>query len=187
MAESCKSPILKDRLSRRGASHKNPIKSLTRCVVKYLGTVWPDWAIYWTSGNFLKPLATINLPKSHTFLGNFCKDVKIYHFLVKSFLGNFYWHLAIFLVTLVRYKCTIENDLETFLQVTNWIENLNERIHLNDTSFRVRRFFVPKNLHWSQLNYNRKNISDDLHQQYLHTQVYIQRLLIYPEMASWFR
>ena len=30
--------------------------------------------------NFLKPLATINLPKSATFLGNFCKGVKINHF-----------------------------------------------------------------------------------------------------------
>ena len=29
---------------------------------------------------FLKPLATINLPKSITILGNFCKGVKIYHF-----------------------------------------------------------------------------------------------------------
>ena len=47
-------------------------------------------------GQVLKPLATINLPKSSTFLGNFCKGVKIYHFLVKSVLGNFYRHLAIF-------------------------------------------------------------------------------------------
>ena len=38
--------------------------------------VWPDWTIYWTLGNFLKPLATINLPKSPIFLGNFCKGVK---------------------------------------------------------------------------------------------------------------
>ena len=29
--------------------------------------VWPDWAIFWTLGKFLKPLATINLPKSPTF------------------------------------------------------------------------------------------------------------------------
>ena len=43
-------------------------------------TVWPDWAIYWTLGKFLKPLATIYLPKSPTFLVNFCKGVKIYHF-----------------------------------------------------------------------------------------------------------
>ena len=43
----------------------------------YLCPVWPDWAIYWTLGNFLKPLAVIN-------------------FLVKSFLGDFYSHLAIF-------------------------------------------------------------------------------------------
>ena len=27
-----------------------------------------------------KALATINLPKSPTFLGNFCKGVKIFHF-----------------------------------------------------------------------------------------------------------
>ena len=39
--------------------------------------MWPDWAIYWTFGNDSKPLATINLPK--------------------SFLGNFYRHLAIFI------------------------------------------------------------------------------------------
>ena len=31
-------------------------------------------------GNFLKPLTTINLLKSLTFLGNFCKGVKISHF-----------------------------------------------------------------------------------------------------------
>ena len=54
--------------------------------------VWPDWAIYWTLGNFLKPLATINLPKSLSFLANFCKGVKIYHFSK----GNFYRHLVIF-------------------------------------------------------------------------------------------
>ena len=29
---------------------------------------------------FSKPLATINLPKSPTFLGNFCKGVKIFNF-----------------------------------------------------------------------------------------------------------
>ena len=60
--------------------------------------VWPDWTIYWTLDKFLKPLATINLPKSPTFLCNFCKGVKIYHFsseivigqLLKSF-GNFFW------------------------------------------------------------------------------------------------
>ena len=47
-------------------------------------------------GNFSKPLATKHLPKTPTFLGNFCKGVKIFNFLVKSFLVNFYRHLAIF-------------------------------------------------------------------------------------------
>ena len=58
--------------------------------------VLPDWSIYWTLCNFLKPLETIILPLSATVLGNHCKDVKFYHFLVKSLLGNFYRHLAIF-------------------------------------------------------------------------------------------
>ena len=43
-------------------------------------SVWPDWVIYWTSGNFSMPLATIILPKSLTFSGNTCKVVKIFHF-----------------------------------------------------------------------------------------------------------
>ena len=63
---------------------------------KLSSAVWPDWAIYWTLWNFSKPLAAINLPKSPTFLGNFFEGVKNYHFLVISFLGNFYRHLAIF-------------------------------------------------------------------------------------------
>ena len=45
-----------------------------------LKTVWPDWTIYRTLDDFLKIWATIYLPKSPTFLGNFCKRVKIYHF-----------------------------------------------------------------------------------------------------------
>ena len=60
--------------------------------------VWPDWAIFWTLGNFLKPLATINLPKSPTFLGKFWKVVKIYHFSSEIILGqllltfgDFFW------------------------------------------------------------------------------------------------
>ena len=31
-----------------------------------LRALWPDWAIYWSLDNFLRPLATINLPKSPT-------------------------------------------------------------------------------------------------------------------------
>ena len=60
--------------------------------------MWPDWASYWTLGNFLKPLARVNLPKFPTFLSIFCKGVKIYHFssvinfgqLLQTF-GDFFW------------------------------------------------------------------------------------------------
>ena len=38
-------------------------------------------------GNFSKPLVTINLPKSLTLLGNFCKDAKIFNF----FEWNHFW------------------------------------------------------------------------------------------------
>ena len=77
------------------------VLSYLAAYVHWWHTVWPDWAIYWTLGNFLKPLATNLLSKSSTFLGNFCKDVEIYHFsseiifkqLLKTF-GDF------FLVTL---------------------------------------------------------------------------------------
>ena len=60
-----------------------------------LQPVWPDRAIYWTLGYFLKPMATIDLPKSPPFLSNFLKVSKSVIILVKSFLGNFYRHLAI--------------------------------------------------------------------------------------------
>ena len=59
--------------------------------------VWPDWAIFCNLGNPLKPVATIILPKSPTLLGNFCKGVKIILFLLKSFLGNYCRHSAIFI------------------------------------------------------------------------------------------
>ena len=50
--------------------------------------VWPDWAIYWTFGHFSKPLAAISLPKSSTFLGNFCEGVKIFNFSSEIIFGQ---------------------------------------------------------------------------------------------------
>ena len=44
------------------------------------------WAI------FLQPLATINLRKSPTFLGNFSKVVKIFNFSSEIIFGNSYRH-----------------------------------------------------------------------------------------------
>ena len=52
-------------------------------------------------GNFLKPLATTNLPKSLTFLGNFCKGVKSYHFCSEIIFGQLLQTFGnFFLVTL---------------------------------------------------------------------------------------
>ena len=69
--------------------------------VLYLWTVWPDWAIFCTLGYFLTPLATINLPKSTTFLAIFCKGVKIYNFSFEIIFGQLLWtFFNFFLVTL---------------------------------------------------------------------------------------
>ena len=83
------------------------------CVRIRPSAVWQDWAIYWTLGKFLKPLSTINLPKSPTFLGNFCKGVKIIHFSSEIIFGqlfltfgNFFW--SHWYQTTNKYKlCTI--------------------------------------------------------------------------------
>ena len=78
---------------------------------------------YWTLGNFLKPLATINFPKSPTFLGNFLKVSKSIIFLsksiiflVKSFLGNFYTYLAIFFWTHCNFVPLSDKQQEVDIQ-----------------------------------------------------------------------
>ena len=83
--------------------------------------VWPDLVIFWTLGNFLKSLATINLPNSPTFLGKFCKGVK--NFLVKSFLGNFYRHLAILFWS--HWPQPLPNYSYSYLGITNIQVGLN--------------------------------------------------------------
>ena len=80
--------------------------------------VWPDWEIYWTLGNFSKPLATINLPKSPTFLGNFFKVVKIYHFSNKIIFVQLLWTFGNFLmVTLFVTKFVLFMDYQKMLQI----------------------------------------------------------------------
>ena len=56
--------------------------------VGYCDAVLPDFAMYWTLGNFSKPVATISLPKPPTFLGNFCKGVKMFHFSSELIFGQ---------------------------------------------------------------------------------------------------
>ena len=69
--------------------------------------VWPNLANYWTLGNFLNPSATINLPPSPPFLGNFCKGVKIIHFTNETIFGQLLQTFGnIFLVTLLITKMT---------------------------------------------------------------------------------
>ena len=83
-----------------------------------LQSVWTDWAIYWTLGNFLKFLASINLPKSSTLLGNFWTGVKIRHFSS----GNHFWATFIdiwrFFSVHTDYKQNLKLLLFNFFQFT---------------------------------------------------------------------
>ena len=71
--------------------------------------VRPDWAIYWTLGNFSMSVATISLSKSLPFLGNFCKGVKNFNFSGEIILGNFYRHLATFYQSHCQFTCTLDS------------------------------------------------------------------------------
>ena len=72
-------------------------------------------------GSFLKPLATTNLSKSLTFLGNFCKGVKIYHFSIEIIFRQLLLTFGdFFLVTLIVSVFWEEGLLHNFYEV--WIE-----------------------------------------------------------------
>ena len=58
--------------------------------------MWPDWAIFTLWVTFQSPWQQLFVPNCQHILGNFCKFVKIFHFMAKSFLGNFKRHLATF-------------------------------------------------------------------------------------------
>ena len=55
-----------------------------------LWSVWPDWAIYFTLGNFSKPVARIIFPKLPTFSVNFCNGVIILHCSSEIFFGQLF-------------------------------------------------------------------------------------------------
>ena len=82
--------------------------------------MWLDWVIYFTLGNFLKPVATNILPKSPTFLGNFGKGGKLFHFYAeiiklatfKNMWQLFTGHTA---YDSIEGFCTFQGDRKGFL------------------------------------------------------------------------
>ena len=123
--------------------------------------MWTDWAIYFTLGNFSKPGATINFPKSHTVLGNFCKGAKIFHdFLVKSFSGNCYRHLATFLLVTLR----VAEDLVVPVHVVVVVSDVRS----DDVGHRAARM-VPASDRHPHLWYGRlRRVFDSSHRPPLH-------------------
>ena len=79
-------------------------------------------------GQFLKPLATINLPKSPTVLGNFCVCTKSFNFSSEIILGIFYgdFSLVTLVVTLtVLVQPNLTKSVLTFSSPTCWCPNAN--------------------------------------------------------------
>ena len=74
---------------------------------------WPDWVIYWTLGNFLKPLAAIILPKLSTFLGNVSKAnlsfFKWTHFWATFIFtfGDFFWSHCSLLLSFIAFGVSL--------------------------------------------------------------------------------
>ena len=79
-------------------------------------------------GQLLKPLATINLPKSPTVLGNFCVGVKIYHFSSEIIFGQLLWTFGDFsLVTLIsRQSLGLRESQSRVYQCYNLFFNVKE-------------------------------------------------------------
>ena len=75
--------------------------------------VWPDRAIYWILGNFLKPLATIKVPKSSTFLGNLGSAFLFQNQAIFFFpWARFKWLFALPFCWSVNYSKTLMQDCE---------------------------------------------------------------------------
>ena len=62
---------------------------------------------FFNFGNFLRPLATNNLPKSPTFLGSFCKVVKIIHFSCEIIFGQLLFPFVDFYLVTLRLYSTL--------------------------------------------------------------------------------
>ena len=113
-------------------------------------SVWPDRVIFWTLGNFSKPVAKISLPKSPTFLTNSCKVSKFLFFLVKSFLGNFYRHLATFHWSHCS-RCTAVEATSSFHSYANTARPLNTLNAAKELQLVAQQYF---NRHCYDENYS---------------------------------
>ena len=67
----------------------------------------PDWAIYWTLGHFLKPLANNYFAQISHIRRQFFKGVKIYHFTGEIILGQLLWTFGDFFLVTLLFSATI--------------------------------------------------------------------------------
>ena len=84
--------------------------------------VWPDSAIY----------STINLPKLPTYLSNFCKGVKIFHFSSEILFWQLYRHLATFYWSHCQRGCFL-----FAVELVKLIDSLKQKRHLVRKNFKI--------------------------------------------------
>ena len=70
------------------SSAKHSFLSLSGAIVRLSALSVTGYGDLLDFGHLFKPLATINLPKLTTFLGNFCKGVKIFNFSSEIIFGQ---------------------------------------------------------------------------------------------------
>ena len=113
--------------------------------------MWPDWAIYCTLGNFLKPVATIILPKFPTLLGYFWKGVQTFHFSSEITFGQLLQTFGdLLLVTLLTNEPSIV--VQMIILLLNIIcSNLvtSKKVLKQD---KIHLIFMKANLPWKLMN-----------------------------------
>ena len=90
-------------------------------------------------GNFLKPLATINLPKSSIFLGIFGEGIKIYHFYSEIIFGQLFLDIWRFFSGHTAWGPPIVKNILTFSECFLDVSGHYVLVHI---SFKLRLIYL---------------------------------------------
>ena len=109
-------------INRSKGCWKRPLYKLSHNQICLIRSSVTKLGIFFTFGNFSKPVGTIILPKLPTFLGYFCKRVQKLSFLMKYFWGTFI-DIIVWLEAVLLEK-VIKNNPIFGRQKHNWNDAL---------------------------------------------------------------
>ena len=93
-------------------------RDVTPSASSRMWTVWPDWAIYCTFGNFSKPIA-INCPHFWSFLG---KCVKMFIFCWEIIFGQLLYTFGDFLLVTLNVNVEKKEIFENLLRLDLFLD-----------------------------------------------------------------